>query len=89
LPWATFDFAAPWAGSEPRRLGDMTRIVLLVMGVVLILMGVLWTMQGLDIVGGSAMSGNALWAVIGPIVVVVGAVLLFRGLRTQPPQRDL
>jgi uncharacterized membrane protein len=67
----------------------MTRIVLLVMGVVLILMGVLWTMQGLDIVGGSAMSGNALWAVVGPIVVVVGAVLLFRGLRTQPSQRDL
>jgi uncharacterized membrane protein len=67
----------------------MTRIVLLVMGVVLILMGVLWTMQGLDIVGGSAMSGNAMWAVVGPIVVVVGAVLLFRGLRTQPSQRDL
>jgi uncharacterized membrane protein len=67
----------------------MTRIVLLVMGVVLILMGVLWTMQGLDIVGGSAMSGQTLWAVVGPIVVVVGAVLLFRGLRTQPTGRDL
>jgi uncharacterized membrane protein len=67
----------------------MTRIVLLVMGVVLILMGVLWTMQGLDVVGGSAMSGNTLWAVIGPIVVIVGAVLLFRGLRTQHTQRDL
>ncbi len=67
----------------------MTRIVLLVMGVVLILMGVLWTMQGLDIVGGSAMSGQTLWAVVGPIVVIVGAVLLFRGLRTQPTRRDL
>jgi uncharacterized membrane protein len=66
----------------------MTRIVLLVMGVVLILMGVLWTMQGLDIVGGSAMSGQTLWAVVGPIVVIVGAVLLFRGLRTQPTRRD-
>ena len=66
----------------------MTRMVLLVMGVVLILMGVLWTMQGLDLVGGSAMSGQTLWAVVGPIVVVVGAVLLFRGLRTQPTQRD-
>jgi uncharacterized membrane protein len=67
----------------------MTRIVLLVMGVVLILMGVLWTMQGLDIVGGSAMSGQTLWAVVGPIVVIVGAVLLFRGLRMQPTRRDL
>jgi uncharacterized membrane protein len=67
----------------------MTRIVLLVMGVVLILMGVLWTMQGLDIVGGSAMSGQTLWAVVGPIVVIVGAVLLFRGLRMQATRRDL
>jgi len=66
----------------------MTRIVLLVMGVVLILMGVLWTMQGLDVVGGSAMSGDTLWAVVGPIVVLVGAVLLFRGLRTRPTQHD-
>jgi hypothetical protein len=67
----------------------MTRIVLLVMGVVLILMGVLWTLQGLDVVGGSAMSGHTLWAVVGPIVVVVGAVLLFRGLRAGSAQRDL
>jgi hypothetical protein len=66
----------------------MNRIVLLVMGAVLILMGVLWTMQGLDIVGGSAMSGETLWAVVGPIVVIVGAVVLWRGLRTEPARRD-
>ena len=67
----------------------MTRIVLMVMGCVLILMGVVWTLQGLDVLGGSAMSGQTLWAVLGPVVVVVGAVLLFRGRRMQSPQRDL
>lgn len=67
----------------------MTRIVLMVMGCVLILMGVVWTLQGLDVLGGSAMSGQTLWAVLGPIVVVVGAVLLFRGRRMQAAQRDL
>ena len=67
----------------------MTRIVLMVMGVVLILMGVVWTLQGLDVLGGSAMSGQTLWAVLGPIVVVVGAVLLFRGRRMQAAPRDL
>ena len=66
----------------------MARIVLLVMGVVLILMGVVWTLQGLGVLGGSAMSGDALWAVVGPIVVVVGAVVLFRGLRMEPTPRD-
>ncbi len=66
----------------------MTRIVLMVMGCVLILMGVVWTLQGLDVLGGSAMSGQTLWAVLGPIVVVVGGVLLFRGRRMQA-QRDL
>jgi uncharacterized membrane protein len=35
------------------------------------------------------MSGQALWAVLGPIVVVVGAVLLFRGRRTQTAHRDV
>jgi hypothetical protein len=67
----------------------MTRIVLMVMGCVLILMGVVWTLQGLDVLGGSAMSGQALWAVLGPIVVVVGAVLLFRGRRMQTAHRDV
>ena len=66
----------------------MARIVLLVMGVVLILMGVVWTMQGLGVLGGSAMSGDTLWAVVGPIVVVVGAVALFRGLRMEPTPSD-
>ena len=67
----------------------MTRIVLMVMGCVLILMGVVWTLQGLDVLGGSAMSGQTLWAVLGPVVVVVGAVLLFRGRRMQSTPRDL
>jgi hypothetical protein len=67
----------------------MTRIVLMVMGCVLILMGVVWTLQGLGVLGGSAMSGQTLWAVLGPVVVVAGAVLLFRGRRMQSAQRDL
>jgi hypothetical protein len=55
--------------------------VLLVIGVLLVLTGVLWTLQGLDVVGGSAMSGVTLWAIIGPIVAVVGLVLAILGAR--------
>lgn len=54
--------------------------MLIAIGVLLILVGALWTLQGLNVVGGSAMSGNKWWALIGPIVVIVGAVLGWRGL---------
>ena len=63
--------------------------LLLLLGVVIAVVGVVWALQGFDVIGGSAMSGVTLWAVVGPIVVVVGAVLLFRGLRAGSAQRDL
>jgi hypothetical protein len=49
--------------------------------VLLILVGAVWTLQGLDLLGGSAMSGVTLWAIVGPIVLIVGLWLLWRGVR--------
>ncbi|MFE6733359.1 hypothetical protein [Microbacterium sp. NPDC057650] len=49
---------------------------ILVLGVILLLVGVVWTLQGLNVLGGSAMSGSPLWATIGPIVLVVGVILI-------------
>ena len=51
------------------------RWVLLVVGALMLVTGLVWTLQGLDVLGGSAMSGNAVWAVVGPIVAVAGVVL--------------
>lgn len=62
---------------------------MLVIGALLVLAGIIWTLQGLDLLGGSGMSGHAIWAVIGPIVAVVGAVLLVRTLRTPQVHDDL
>jgi len=53
------------------------RWVLLVVGALMLV----WTLQGLDVLGGSAMSGNAVWAVIGPIVAVAGVVLVGLAVR--------
>ena len=53
----------------------MNRRVSLVIGVVLVLIGSLWTLQGLDILGGSGMSGVRIWAVIGPFVALIGVVV--------------
>ncbi len=60
----------------------MSRSLSLVLGVVLVLLGLLWVLQGLDVVGGSGMSGHAIWAVIGIIVGAVGVFLLIRGARS-------
>jgi hypothetical protein len=66
----------------------MSRTLKLVIGVVLILVGVVWTLQGLDVMGGSGMSGNAFWAVVGPIVAMGGAYLVVRAARTPTSRQD-
>lgn len=55
--------------------------VALGIGVLLVLVGILWTLQGLDIVGGSGMSGVGIWAVIGPFVALIGLVVAFGARR--------
>ena len=52
----------------------------LVSGVVLSAVGLVWTLQGLDVLRGSVMSGSSLWATIGPIVLLVGLVLIGIGI---------
>ena len=49
-------------------------------GVILIAVGLVWTLQGLNVLGGSAMSGSTLWAVVGPIVAVAGIALIWFGV---------
>lgn len=49
---------------------------MIVLGVVLVLMGAVFTFQGLGYLAGSAMTGVTLWAIVGPILAVVGIVLI-------------
>ena len=51
------------------------------LGAFLGLIGVVWFLQGIDVLGGSVMSGVTLWAVVGPIVALAGAGLVATGLR--------
>jgi hypothetical protein len=62
----------------------MKRVVLVGAGFVLALAGVVFTLQGLGILGGSVMSGITFWAVAGPVIVVAGLVLAAIGLRDRP-----
>jgi hypothetical protein len=53
----------------------------IIVGLVLVAMGALWTAQGLGYIGGSVMSGKPAWAVIGPVVAVIGVILVAVGAR--------
>jgi predicted permease len=53
------------------------------LGLLAVVVGAVWTLQGLGYVGGSVMTGKTLWAVIGPVVVLVGLVFLGVGLRAR------
>lgn len=59
----------------------MNRIIGLVLGVILIAAGILFTLQGAGVVGGSVMSGNTTWTVLGPIIALLGLALLLLTLR--------
>ena len=52
-----------------------------VVGAVLFLVGLVWTLQGLDIVKGSFMSGAKLWLAIGLLVGIAGLFTLNSGIR--------
>ena len=63
----------------------MSKLAGIVLGAVLVVVGAVFTFQGLGYLGGSAMTGVTLWAVVGPIVAIVGLVLLVSSARSRPP----
>jgi protein-S-isoprenylcysteine O-methyltransferase Ste14 len=46
-------------------------------GAILILVGIVWFLQGLNVLLGSVMSGQPMYAVLGVVVAVVGAGLIY------------
>lgn len=64
------------------------KIVLNVLGILCILMGAVWFLQGINILPGSFMTGQTQWAVYGAIAFIIGAGLLFFANRRKasPPE---
>jgi hypothetical protein len=52
-------------------------------GVLCVLFGLLWIGQGTNLMPGSIMSGQLMWVVIGLVVLVVGAWLLWSMIRAR------
>ena len=58
----------------------MGRRVAVAVGVLMLVVGALWTFQGLGYLKGSPMTGVRTWALIGPIVAGLGVALAIVGL---------
>ena len=54
-------------------------------GVVLCLVGIVWLGQGVGLIGGSFMSGDAVWAVIGAVCIALGGSMLRGAARSRRP----
>jgi LPXTG-motif cell wall-anchored protein len=57
------------------------KIVMIVIGVLLMLVGAVWFLQGINILPGSVMTGQTQWAVYGGIAFILGAGLLVIAVR--------
>jgi len=52
------------------------KIILTIIGVLLILFGAVWLLQGINVLPGSFMTGQIRWAIYGGIAVLVGILLI-------------
>jgi uncharacterized integral membrane protein len=63
------------------RKGLRMRWVLIILGILLLVVGVIWALQGTNILAGSQMSGHRRWIAIGGVLGIVGIVLIIIGAR--------
>ena len=53
----------------------------LIVSLALLLVGLVWIAQGIGVLGGSPMSGQSFWAVVGVALVAVAAAIALTGRR--------
>ena len=63
----------------------LKKTLLIVVGVLITVAGAVFTLQGLDLLGGSVMTGVTFWAVVGPLIAVAGIALAAAGLLYRRP----
>ena len=67
--------------AESRPAGKLVGWLPMTLGVLAVVIGALWTLQGLDVLTDSGMSGASIWAVIGGIAIAAGLILIIVGVR--------
>jgi hypothetical protein len=63
----------------------MRKTVLNILGSLLVLVGAVWILQGVNVLPGSFMTGQIQWAIFGAIAVIAGlGVLVFANRQRSP-----
>ena len=62
----------------------MRKTLPVTLGILMVVIGGIWTLQGLGYVKGSAMTGVEIWAILGPLVAGLGVALAYVGFRGRP-----
>ena len=73
------DSAQRWIiarGASPEKHWSVMRILLNIIGVLLVIAGSVWFLQGVNVLPGSFMTGQTKWAVYGGLAFVAGVLLL-------------
>ena len=65
----------------------MVKTGLPVLGVLLCLVGIVWLLQGLNILPGSFMTGVLFWAFAGAVLLIAGAGLILYSVRSRRSTR--
>ena len=52
------------------------RPLFIALGAIMVLMGAVWTAQGLGYLKGSAMTDESIWAILGPLLAGLGVGLI-------------
>jgi hypothetical protein len=63
----------------------MAKPLWVVAGLVLALLGLLFTLQGVGVIEGSSMSDTTTWSILGPVILLVGVGLFSLGIRGRRP----
>jgi hypothetical protein len=52
------------------------KLVLTIAGAVMVLLGAVWILQGINILPGSFMTGQIQWAIYGAVLAIAGVVVI-------------
>ncbi len=78
--------AAPQDAGRPGEVRILMKSSLVIgAGSLITVAGVVFALQGLGYIGGSAMTGVTLWAVAGPIIALAGIAIAVLGIRLRRP----
>ena len=66
------------------------KVILTIVGVLLILTGIVWFLQGINVLPGSFMTGQIIYAIAGIVAAIIGTglILYSRRRRGAPPAEE-